>query len=102
MSLELMRKRGFARLPDMLSHRFRISTGAVVGPTDGHRGLRTVPQCDLIVLGPPSELPDLFECGEFALALAATRAIIEIKHTLADPRDLLDQLDATQTVAAKR
>ena len=87
---------------NMLSHRFRISTGAVVRPTDGYRGLRTVPQCDLIVWD-PSELPGLFECGEFAVVpLAAARAIIEIKRTLADPQGLLEQLETRRKLVPRR
>jgi hypothetical protein len=65
---------------NMLSHRFRISTGAVIRPSDKIRGLRRVPQCDLIVWD-PSEMPAVFECGEFALVpLSATRAVIEVKR----------------------
>ena len=83
-----------ATVRNMLAHRFRISTGAVIRPTDSYRGLGTVPQCDLIVWD-PSELPGIFEYGEFALVpLAATRAIIEIKRTLPARQDLLDQLRA--------
>jgi hypothetical protein len=75
----------------MLGHKFRISTGAVIRPTDKLYGLHSVPQCDLIVWD-PSELPGLFEYGEFALVpLAAVRAVIEVKRT-AGKNDLLQQL----------
>jgi hypothetical protein len=66
---------------NMLGHRFRISTGAVIRATDKIRGSANVPQCDLIVWD-PSEMPAIFESGEFALVpLFAARAIIEIKRT---------------------
>lgn len=66
---------------NMLSHRFRISTGAVIRGSDATRGLAKVPQCDLIVWD-PSEMPAIFESGEFALVpFFAARAIIEIKRT---------------------
>jgi hypothetical protein len=68
---------------NMLSHRFRISTGAVIRPCDSIRnqGLSKVPQCDLI-LWDPSEMPAIFESSEFALVPRfASRAIIEIKRT---------------------
>lgn len=66
---------------NMLGQRFRISTGAVIRSMDRKRGLVSVPQCDVIVWD-PSELPAVFECGEFALVpLCAVRAIIEIKRT---------------------
>ncbi len=87
---------------NMLSPPFRISTGAVIRPKDSDRGLDTVCQCDLIVWD-PSELPGLFECGEFALVpLAATRAIIEIKRTLSDRQKLLDQLSERRKLLAQR
>jgi hypothetical protein len=81
-----------ATAKNMLSPRFRISTGAVIRPNDSKRGLDTVCQCDLIVWD-PSELPGLFEYGEFALVpFASARAIIEIKRTLSTPQKLSDQL----------
>lgn len=87
---------------NMLSHQFRISTGAVIRPADAYRGLRAVPQCDLIVWD-PSELPGLFEYGEFALVpMAATRAVIEIKRTLPARKDLLDQLRERRKLLAPR
>lgn len=66
---------------NMLSHRFRISTGAVIRQADATRGLVNVPQCDLIVWD-PSEMPAIFESAEFALVpYFAARAIIEVKRT---------------------
>jgi hypothetical protein len=51
----------------------------------------------------PSELPGLFEYGEFALVPFATaRAIIEIKRTLSDPTKLLDQLRERRRLLAQR
>ncbi len=65
----------------ILGHRFRISTGAVIRPLDKTRVLRSIPQCDVIVWD-PSELPAIFECGEFALVpFHSVRAIIEVKRT---------------------
>ncbi len=76
---------------NMLSHRFRISTGAVIRPADKITGLNRVPQCDLIIWD-PSELPAVFECAEFALVpFFAARAIIEVKRT-GDREDLAQQL----------
>lgn len=85
---------------NMLGHRFRISTGAVVRATDQIR--ESVPQCDLIVWD-PSEMPAIFESAEFALVpLFAARAIIEVKRTgdvaklteqLGERRKLLKHLD---------
>jgi hypothetical protein len=80
---------------NMLGHRFRISTGAVIRSSDLIRGLNPVPQCDLIVWD-PSELPAIFESGEFALVpLFAARAIIEIERTYKDnlPQQLKDRRD---------
>jgi hypothetical protein len=68
---------------NMLGHRFRISTGAVIRATDRSktRGTGSVCQCDLIVWD-PSEMPAIFESSEFALVpLFAARAIIEVKRT---------------------
>ncbi len=68
-------------IKSMLGHRFRISTGAVTRSQDKSRGLASVPQCDVIVWD-PSELPAIFESGEFALVpLFSVRAIIEVKRT---------------------
>src|SRR5437879_2959525 len=64
----------------MLGHRFRISTGAVIRSQDKTRAA-SVPQCDVIVWD-PSELPAIFESGEFALVpLFSVRAVIEVKRT---------------------
>src|ERR1700675_4881940 len=51
---------------NMLGHRFRVSTGAVIRSNDRARGARSVRQCDLIVWD-PSEMPAIFESSEFAL-----------------------------------
>jgi hypothetical protein len=82
-----------ATVRSMLGHKFRISTGAVIRSTDKVRGLDKVAQCDLIVWD-PSEFPALFECGDFALVpIFSVRAIIEVKRTVADPLQLLQQLE---------
>jgi hypothetical protein len=76
----------------MLGSRFRISTGAVIRPYDVMRSLHGVPQCDLIVWD-PSELPGLFEHGEFALVpFAAVRAVIEVKRAISNAAELRQQL----------
>ena len=76
---------------NMLGHRFRVSTGAVIRSSDPVRGLKSVSQCDLIVWD-PSEMPAIFESGEFALVpFFAARAIIEIKRTC-NKGDLCEQL----------
>ena len=77
---------------NMLGGKFRISTGAVIRSSDAGRGLGSVPQCDLIVWD-PSELPGLFEQGDFALVpLAAVRGLIEIKRTISSEEALKQQL----------
>ena len=77
---------------DMLGGRFRISTGAVIRSSDAGRGLDKVPQCDLIVWD-PSELPGLFERGDFALVpLAAVRGLVEIKRSLSSEEEFTEQL----------
>jgi uncharacterized protein DUF6602 len=79
---------------NMLGGSLRISTGAVIRSSDTGRGLDKVPQCDLIIWD-PSELPGLFEQGDFALVpLAAVRGLIEIKRTLSSEEDFTEQLHA--------
>jgi len=83
-----------ATIKNMLGHRFRISTGAVIRSQDSLRGLANVPQCDVIVWD-PSELPAIFECGDFALVpIFSVRAIIEVKRTgtKSERDDLTQQL----------
>lgn len=87
---------------NMLGHRFRISTGAVIRSCDNipSRGLSKVSQCDLIVWD-PSEMPAIFECSEFALVpLFATRAVIEVKRTgnKAEREELAEQLKKRQNL----
>ena len=87
---------------NMLGHRFRISTGAVIRSCDNipSRGLSKVSQCDLIVRD-PSEMPAIFECSEFALVpLFATRAVIEVKRTgnKAEREELAEQLKKRQNL----
>lgn len=84
----------------MLGQRFRISTGAVIRSQDKTRGLASVPQCDVIVWD-PSELPAIFECGEFALVpLFSVRAIIEVKRTgtKSEREALIQQLKERQSL----
>jgi hypothetical protein len=77
---------------NMLGHRFRISTGAVIRATDQVRGLSSVPQCDLIVWD-PSDMPAIFESADFALVpLFAARAIIEIERKVSNKEKLIQQL----------
>ncbi len=76
----------------MLSQ-FRISTGTIIRPSDRLRPNPSNPQCDLIVWD-PSELPALFESGDFAIVPNfSVRAIIEIKRTLSNIQYLKEQLD---------
>jgi hypothetical protein len=84
----------------MLGHRFRISTGAVIRSQDKTRGLASVPQCDLIIWD-PSELPAIFESGDFAMVpIFAVRAIIEIKRkgNKSERKKLTQQLKARQNL----
>lgn len=75
----------------MLNLRFRISTGTVIRACDAFRDLASGPQCDLIVWD-PSEMPAIFEVGEFALVpYFSARAIIEVKRS-ANPTELATQL----------
>lgn len=76
----------------MLSQ-FRISTGTIIRPSDRLRPDPSHPQCDLIVWN-PSELPALFESGNFAIVPNfSVRAIIEIKRTSSNIKKLKDQLN---------
>ena len=76
----------------MLGGRFRISTGAVVRSGDARRGLDKVRQCDLIVWD-PSDLPGLFECGDFSLVpYAAVRAVVEVKRRVRSVPELVTDL----------
>jgi hypothetical protein len=85
---------------NMLGHRFRISTGAVIRAGDKRRGLLSVPQCDLIVWD-PSEMPAIFESGEFALVpLCAARAIIEIKRKRVTKNSFTRQLNERRQLLA--
>ena len=78
---------------NMLGQRFRISTGAVIRPYDKGRGLSSVAQCDLIVWD-LSEMPALFESGDFALVpLCSARAIIEVKRNGDKNEELTRQLE---------
>ena len=80
----------------MLGLRFRISTGAVIRQSDAERGLRSVPQCDLIIWN-PSELPALFEVGDFALVpFHSVQAVIEIKRVW--NKDMPEQLGRLKKV----
>ena len=72
---------------------FRISTGAVIRASDLTRDLREVSQCDLIIWD-PSELPAIFEQGDFALVPThSVHALIEIKRSCSDIGSLVKQLE---------
>jgi hypothetical protein len=72
--------------------RYRISSGAVLRPSDPRGGLRRVPQCDLIIWD-PSELPALFEQGDFALVpWWSVRALVEIKRSIGNTNQIRKQL----------
>ena len=80
---------------NILGHRFRISTGAVIGSSDSIGGLK-IPQCDLIIWD-PSEMPAIFECAEFALVPHfAARAVIEVKRKAPQQEKLAEQLRMCQ------
>lgn len=80
---------------NMLGHRFRISTGAVIRSSDSIRR-RKMPQCDLIIWD-PSEMPAIFECAEFALVPHfAVRAVIEVKRRISSQEKLAKQLGEYQ------
>lgn len=77
----------------MVGAKFRVSTGAVVAAGDASRGLKSTPQCDLIVWD-PSELPGLFEAAEFALVpRASVRAVLEVKRSISKTATLEAQLE---------
>lgn len=79
-----------------MSPQFRVSTGAVIRPMDQTRDLKTIPQCDLIIWD-SSELPALFQQGDFALVPTfSVRAIIEVKRTCNDIPKLEEQLKERQ------
>jgi hypothetical protein len=87
-------------IKSMLGQRYRISTGAVTRSQD--RTQANVPQCDVIVWD-PSELPAIFESGEFALVpLFSVRAIIEVKRsgTRSEREALTQQLKERQSLLA--
>ncbi|MDP3738697.1 MAG: hypothetical protein Q8R02_14985 [Hyphomonadaceae bacterium] len=73
---------------------FRVSTGAIILTSDAthEADLTSVPQLDLIIWD-PTELPALFEQGEFAVVHQhAARAIIEVKRSLPDKEKAVAQL----------
>lgn len=77
----------------MLPH-LRVSTGAIIRTSDAvwHSDLSQVPQLDLI-LWDPTELPPLFEQGDFALVhTQSARGLIEVKRTLDSEQNTRDQL----------
>jgi len=75
---------------------FRISTGTIIRPSDRARGELSNPQCDLIIWD-PSELPAIFEQGDFAIVPNfSARAIVEIKRTCSNINDLREQLKVRQ------
>lgn len=77
--------------------RYRVSTGAIIRAGDRIRNnLQSIPQCDLIVWD-PSELPAVFEQGDFALVpIFSARAIIEVKRTCSDISGLEHQIKEQQ------
>ncbi len=75
---------------------YRVSTGAILKSLDKSRDLRKIPQCDLIIWD-PSELPALFEQGEFALVpWFSVRAVLEVKRTCSAISKLERQLRKVQ------
>ena len=75
---------------------FNISTGSVIQPTDKSRGLRAIPQCDIIIWD-SSAFPALFEQGDFALVHhTSVRAIIEVKRSCTKVSTFQKQLEKLQ------
>lgn len=72
---------------------FRVSTGAVIRSSNlSNRDPTNIPQCDLIIWD-PSELPGIFEQGDFALVpTQSVHGIIEIKRTISSATELKKQL----------
>ncbi|NRQ41959.1 hypothetical protein HRH59_05135 [Rheinheimera sp. YQF-2] len=86
----------------MLGHRFRISTGAIIRACDGTRDVSKIPQCDLIIWD-PSELPGIFQTGDFALVpFFAAHAVIEIKRSVTDMAAFRKQLKARQLLVPNK
>jgi hypothetical protein len=75
----------------------------VIRASDEARGVRKVPQCDLIVWD-PTILPALFEAGDFALVpFHAVRAVIEIKRATKKKHEgFLAQLSTLRKVVPTR
>ena len=68
---------------------FRISTGCVIRSSDLEGDRRKIPQCDIIIWD-PSDMPAIFEHGNFALVSSfAARAVIEIKRKTVKPVDAI-------------
>lgn len=77
---------------------FRVSTGAVIRPSDQKLDRKLTPQCDLIIWD-PSELPALFEKGDFALVPnLSVKAIIEVKRSCTEIKNLNKQLKKQQNL----
>lgn len=75
----------------------RVSTGAVIRTSDRRSSKPDVPQCDIIVWD-PTELPALFEQGNFALVhTQAARAIIEVKRSISSVSKHAEQLQKLQS-----
>jgi len=82
------------RLVETMVVGLKISTGAVIRTSDvlNRRDLKSVPQSDLI-LWDPTELPALFQSGDFALVhTQAARGILEVKRTVHKLDDFQSQL----------
>ncbi len=78
----------------MLPH-FRVSSGAIIGSADRERDNK-IPQCDIIIWD-PSELPALFEKGDFALVPKhSVKALIEVKRSSTNIRKFKEQLKRQQ------
>ncbi len=75
---------------------FNISTGSVIQATDKNRGLRAIPQCDIIIWD-SSAFPALFEQGDFAIVHhTSVRAIIEVKRSCTKVSTFQKQLEKLQ------
>jgi hypothetical protein len=81
------------KLASEMLPKFKVSTGCIIHASD--RALRRgkQPQIDLIVWD-PSELPAIFECGNFALVPSfSVRGVIEVKRSCKNLKKFESQLE---------
>jgi hypothetical protein len=80
------------KLASEMLPRFKVSTGCIIHASDRARGRGDQPQIDLIIWD-PSELPAIFECGNFALVPSfSVRGVIEVKRSCNDLKKFESQI----------